>query len=431
MSAPPQPPATRPRGGKRFWAALCAATLLLGTLCWLSTGTMALYAATLAHPWEIDGRILNYDHWGYVNTYRFVSGDWEGVPKNNLVGHRVLLFAVAHPLIKWLGFYVGGVLTALALNLVAFVAFVLFVRREWGPTAAYVAMALLCGWPGITFWVGSPYAHAIVVPCVLGIAMLGHALLKAQSTLRVLLLSLGIGVLFTGYDLLNFFLPAILLVLLVRRRFLHAALAFVAMAIPPAVVQAFLRAHDIETNSVMYRTVLGAWLHPGDLKAWWDYLKLAPLVLVQNFFRASFLVLPALFVGLYAWGRWRLRFRLAEFEWAVLLAALAIFLFNNLAPSYDHLAAPNGRIRGYDFARLYLPIFVVLVLYVARLAAFLEDRSKRAILGAAVSLCLACNVAICLSPVLRSKVLLALYVGDAATAVYDNTGKYGRRPLGL
>ena len=80
------------------------------------------------------------------------------------------------------------------------------------------------------YWAGLPYSYAIIVPA----SLLCMALLWRVETLttwrQALLAGLGLGVLFTGYDLLPFFGAAALLLLLWRRLWLPCAVLAVAQA---------------------------------------------------------------------------------------------------------------------------------------------------------------------------------------------------------
>ena len=61
----------------------------------------------------------------------------------------------------------GRVITSAIIQVAAFVAFVLYIRRRVGVAGGYAAMALLATYPGTYYWAGLPYCHAMIVPASL------------------------------------------------------------------------------------------------------------------------------------------------------------------------------------------------------------------------------------------------------------------------
>ena len=424
------------RNRSRFFVlALVLSTALMALLAWLSTGTMAIYAVSLVTPWEMEGYIVNYDHHGYTWNWKFVTGDHAGLAVWNSVGNRLLLFVLSIPLGKLLGFFAGVIVTGIVINLVVYVVFVLFVRRTYGEVAGFVAMAMLSTYPGIFYWIGMPYAHSLIIPSILVAAMLAHKMLETRSVALLALEAFGVGLTFTAYDLAATVLPSVMLTLLLRRRFAAAAIAFLPMALP-AIALPFavhLAGYSVGAPET-YLAVVRAYLHPGPPGPWWELVKSVPVTFVLNYFDGNYWVMPSCFLVLFAWGRIRLKVRLSTFELAVALALLAVFLFNNLAPPY---AGGNMTMRGPLFARLYQPVFIVMVLYSARLLAFTwSQRLKcRTWMTICVAVCFALNLAIGLGPILRNQTALLAYQhfyrGTSDTSIYDNLGKYGRSPLGI
>ena len=82
------------------------------------------------------------------------------------------------------------------------------------------------------------------------------------------------------------------------------------------------------------------------------------MVLALNYLFSNMLFLPALFLIHLAITR----LRLTLVEGAVAIAVALVFLFNNLAPPYSD----PYQMRGDYVPRLYQPVFIVFIIYVAR-----------------------------------------------------------------
>src|SRR5262249_4120488 len=156
------------RFGRHFSRSLLAMTVVLLAACWLSSGTMAPYAATLdpnivriQQPCEY---LTNIDHAQFQATFWMLQGKPRGSWEGSVVLRRILYPILAFPLMTALGFETGGFVTNLILTLAVVLAFVLFVRHSIGEQAAIVAMWLLATYPGIAYWVGLPYSYVWIVP---------------------------------------------------------------------------------------------------------------------------------------------------------------------------------------------------------------------------------------------------------------------------
>src|SRR5439155_26718917 len=194
---------------------------------WFSSGTMAPYAVTLPRPLIIKpcNYLVNTDQPHFESTYLMLQGAPPQQWKYSVVLRRTLFPLLAYPLMKLWGFLVGGVIASLIIQVAVFASFVIWARRRIGPAAAWAAIPLLATYPGIYYWAGLPYCYAAIVPASLGATMLVYELQSADSYRRVGLLSLLLGILFLAYDLLPYFAPAAMLVLALRRKFVHAILA--------------------------------------------------------------------------------------------------------------------------------------------------------------------------------------------------------------
>jgi hypothetical protein len=257
------------------------------------------------------------------------------------------------------------------------------------------------------------------------------------------LAGLGLGVLFTSYDLLPFFGVAALLLLAWRRRWREAVVLAVAQLVPSLLVNEVLeRFYQVpfrNANTQAYWHILGAWLPPYDWNGWWALLKRLPLVTFDNFLYSNFAFVPLLFVvALVAAlrltkgqpGESRI---VGRAELCLLLVAALLFLFNNAAPPY-----PGWQLRGSWIARLYQPAVPALVSVVAAVLARRERLSawpRRAVL-AALGLTLALDAWVVFAPVLGQAELSGalyhrFYRHAPASAFADNLRKYGRRPIGF
>ena len=101
---------------------------------------------------------------------------------------------------------------------------------------ACAAAVLVAFYPGIYYWGGLPYNHAMIAPASLAGVLLVWAIEQTASLRRVSACALTLGVLFLGYDLLPLFAPPVMAILLLRRRWHHAVVAAVLLALPTLVV---------------------------------------------------------------------------------------------------------------------------------------------------------------------------------------------------
>lgn len=346
------------------WQFILSAALML-LLLWLASGTMAPYAATLNGPLVLPCRYLaNIDHVHFKATFLLLDGadrqDWAF----SVVLRRILFPLLAYPAMKIWGFEIGGVVASLLLHLVAFIVFIRFLQRYIGEVAAIRAMWLLATYPGLTYWGGLPYSYSAIVPCSLFAIVLLWKLNSTRNGWSVTLLSLGLGILFVGYDLLPFFGLAAGLIVLRNRHYRHLPLVATGSLIPQMMVWEWLRvvyAVDLRNSNTesIYNIPL-SYLHRPDFEKWARLLLDVPRVAIYNFLFSNFLFLPLLFLLLYVLSR-RRKLPLNPVEGTVLCAGLLVFLFNNLAPPYE-----GWQLRGDWISRLYQPLFTVLLLFSAR-----------------------------------------------------------------
>ena len=423
-----------PNPRKSFVVGQICACIFVAAGVWLSSGTMAPYASTLEHPLILKpcSYLLNTDNPHFEATFLML----DGAPKEkwafSVVLRRTLFPLLAYPAMKIFGFLVGGVLTSLILQVAAFAAFVIYVRRRIGDAAAWTAMLLLATYPGIYYWAGLPYSYAAIVPATLGATIAARELESTASAACVALLSLLLGVLFLAYDLMPFFAPAAVLILLGRRKFAWAAIAVPLMLLPSFINKQLLihlAGMDFANeNSRFYNVILDAYFHPPALSAWAGHVSGTPWTLVKSFFYSNFVFLPALFLIVAGVNAATRRVAMGPAVRWVLLTGLGLFLFINLAPPFR-----GWQFRGDGMSRLYQPIFAAMILFIAE---FVQHAGEvRKCLAGVVAATVVINASIVLGPAMRNPLAgwtyLRFYAHAASPQLNKNLELFGRRPLGF
>jgi hypothetical protein len=350
---------------------------------------------------------------------------------------RVLYPVLAYPLVQFLGYDLGGVVANFLLALAAVAGFLAYARRKYGPRPALTAGWLLATYPGFTYWGGSPYFYAIIVPACLVLLVIVLEVSEEERLGRVLVLALAGGILFNGYDLMIFFVPASALVLAVRRRPALLAVALVGFVTPYILVQVVLWRHYqvpwASENTGVYSNLLRTYLDWRTAKGWGAILRDAPRIFLVDFFASNFIFLPLLFVALLLGTRRPIGLVASS----ILLASLALFLVNELAPPYTW----RWQIRGTWVARLYEPVFCAFLLYVLQVEKWrwTDEVHRPRWVGAAIALCVAANAAVVFGPILpvrpltsfAGSVYWAFYRHSADGSLLANVEQHGRRPLGF
>ncbi len=255
-----------------------------------------------------------------------------------------------------------------------------------------------------------------------------------------MIVGLALGVLFTGYDLLPFFGVAGILILLRRRLWGPCAVLAVALVIPTVLTTLVLwqvfQVPFRNSNTEVYFAVLKSYVSPVDLPAWWALLRQFPQAVVANVLFSNFLFLPLLFLCALLAARWlprESRAVVGRAEASLLIVAVLLFLFNNLAPPY-----PGWPLRGAWVPRLYQPVLAAMV---SALAVFysrvpLLPRALRRSAWVALGLAVALQAWVVFAPVLGearlSGWLYYRFYQHAKRPVYaDNLQKLGARPVGF
>ena len=347
---------------------VCALIVLLVGV-WLSTGTMALYGATLdsAIVTTPCHYLVNIDHGHFKAVFLMLDGASRDQWQWSVYLRRVLHPLLAYPLMKLYGFELGGVLCNVGLQVATFALFAYFLKRRFGERVAILGIWLLALYPGIHYWVGLPYSQATIVPCsLIGMMILWH-LNEEHSFTTMALACLLMGMLFLAYDLFPFFGLAAILVLLVRKRLKLVPIAAGLLALPSLVWNWILVAkygiYFVNSSTAAYPNIIHSYLSRPDFSQWGALLKDFPAVTFENYFFSNFLFLPVLFLALIVCGFLlrKNKDHVVVPEGALLISGLLLYLFLNLAPPY-----PGWQMRGMWIPRLYQPVFVALLTFSAR-----------------------------------------------------------------
>jgi hypothetical protein len=417
----------------------CLPALLVLVLgMWCSSGSLAIYAVTLDGPQvsEHCSYLRNIDHGNFVGTYLLLEGFPRHTWEWSVVLRRMLYPLFAYPFMKMWGFDHGGFAANIVLYCVTLLLFVTHIRRRFGDQASVAAGWLLATYPGISYWAGLPYSYNAIVPMSLLAATCIYEISLTSSLKRILLLSLILGIAFTGYDLLPFFAPAAMLVLLAQRKWIAIPVTAVCMVVPSVLMAAWLSHwHGVNfsnSNTAAYNSIINAYLSPPPFSQWWPVIADVPKIALHNFVFSNFLFLPLLFCVLLAAkiSAWRTWPGLSLTEGAILATAVLLFLFNNLAPPY-----PGWQLRGLWIARIYQPLFVVFLFYIVRLYAGLDDSKRRRFVNIAVISTVVLNATVVFGPITNWRIAAPVYYNfyrhSPPQKMGENIARFGQRPLGI
>ena len=435
----PVPPAPAPQPIARWrWHVAGGATLfLLGLYC--NTGTLTPYAiTTFAHREEATGYLYNPDHFHFRAMFDFVDGadraKWDGA----ILLRRVLYPALAWPFMKLGGFEIGGTIASLLFNLAGYIWAVCLVRHRIGERGAVILLWLLALYPGAAYWGVLPYSYALIAPLSL-LLLLALGMLAEAKGSRFVILALLMGLGFMAYDFAAFFLPATMLMLAWRRRFLAVPAALALMALP-SVLWLLTLTHGlgqslVNSNTATYQAIIDSYRNAGGITRWWAQVPEQFEPALGVFFGANFLFLPALFLAVVALNAVTSRVSLAGDEVCLLLAATAVYVFNHLAPEYG-----GWQMRGTWISRIYQPIFPVFLLFIARWWQHLPPmrRLGGAMASVTLGLAMAGNALVVFGPILGNPMKISetafyrFYNHNTYHPIYmSNLRSFGRYPLGF
>lgn len=422
---------------------LAALVFLLGL--YLNTGTMAPYGNTfIANQQTATGNLYSIDHEEFRKTTLMLEGAPRTAWENGILHRRILIPLLGWPLMKLTSFETGGLMLSTLLCLASFVGAVAWTGRRIGSRGALATAWLLALYPGFAYWFGMPYAYLAIGPLSLALMIALNELERTRDLRLVLWLSAGLGIANLAYDFLPLFLPASLLVLVGQRRWLHAAASVPLQVLPLAVWMLVLRfGYQLpvsNSNTAIYGSIVQSYLQIRDVPAWLAGNRSTLDILFHVFFGSNFLFLPALFLAALAVAPWASttdrKFTLAEI--ALLVCALLLFLFTNLAPEFGGA----WQLRGSWVSRLYQPVFPVFVFFIARTWEHL-DRSllwPKAAFGVAFALASVGNALVVFGPVLNNPArisemaFLKFYSHSdfgASLHYQGNLNHYGRHPWGF
>ena len=427
--------------GYRDGSGLVAACLVLIVGIWVNTGTLAPLGATLDKPFvsEPCRYLLNIDHFHYKASFLMLDGAPREQWAFSVALRRILYFLVAYPFMKLLGFGGGGLVTNAVISVAALAVFWRALQRRLGGRVSIIVLWTLATYPGWFYWAGLPYSYAAIVPASLLCLVVLWRVETLTTWRQALAVGLGLGVLFTAYDLLPFFgVPAVVL-LLWRRRWIACAVLALAEVAPMIVVSValdrWLAVPFRNVNTEAYYRILASFLPPYDGAGWRSLLAILPAVFVDTYLFSNFLFVPLAFLlALLAARRLpRDRGLLGPAELTVLAASTALFFFNNAGPPY-----PGWQLRGFWIARLYQPVLPAMIAAVAALSASAVRLPRPWRLGwrGALVVILAAHAWVVFAPALGQAELSGLlyyrFYRHAPRAVYaDNLRRYGIRPVGF
>lgn len=423
-------------GNKNFAYVLIAALLLLLLQMYFNTGTLSGYAVTLQNPHVMEGYIVNYDYTHYECNYNFIMGNPLETWSNGWVLRRELFYILSFPFLKIFGLYVGGTIAAFIITLIGFYTFIRFVYNNIGINQAYIAMLLLGSYSGIMYWIGSPFAQVMIVPCCCWIYMLMWKMNETGKLSLHLFYLFLISILFTAYDLFIFFYPAILLIYLSKCQWKKIFLSLPIMLLPQMLVVIWLKQSGItelkSDNSGLYLTIIKSYFNVTDMHSWAEILIKVPKILLMNFLDSNFWILPILFIVIIIWGAFK-KLTFNNIETSILVSALIVFLFNNMAPWY----AADFQMRGEWIARIYQPIFIVLIMYIVRFSSliFKATQIQKYIFISLIVSCFIGNIILNLGVALKSNFTQwawhAFYQHSDPSTMQKNLKTFGVRPIGF
>lgn len=423
--------------GAARWRHLALASFLLVLAMWANSGTLAPLATTQAKAFVWTGLgdcsyLGSIDHQHFEATFWMLDGDAPWKWTFSLVLRRILQPLIAYPFIKAWGFVEGGFLANVAIHLAMLISWGVFLRRRVGERGGLWGLYGLALCPGVYYWSSLPYSYAFLMPASVWAFMALWELGRVEGLGRMLFCCAALGLLFLGYDIWPFFLPAAPMLIWWRtRRLSWAAFSLPPLILPTAAMIAVLSLLGAYSAPVeqgheplaVFRSFFGQI----DLPRWWGLVKQTPWVLWRTYFFGNYVFLPVLFLLLLTVGWRRGKVRPAPAEVCLMLAMLGVFLFNNLAPPYQ-----GWQFRGDMYVRFYQPLITVMLFFLARVMQNLPARSWLAWPGLAA---MVLSAWVTYGPALglpESGYLHWRFGRDGALGWFDkNLERHGRRPLGI
>jgi hypothetical protein len=437
------------------WPQALLLTFLTVLFIYTVSGTLTPYAAS--HHTPLVEKTCNYlqniDHPHFEATYKFIDGQPRAQWSFSVLLRRILYPLITYPAMRLFGFELGGLLVNMCLHVGAILFLVAWARRELGVRASWYIGLLALSFPGLGYFASVPYCYASIFPCSIICFILLSNLerslssqqsLTTQSTsmitpartsdrsisLHILICALFLGIVFVAYDLFFFFGGGLFLLLLYKRRWILAPCTFALCVLPSISTSLALEkwggVPSLNANTKAYRFILLSYLSIPDFSKWSVLLLDVPRIFVHNFFYAGFVFLPTLWiVALLMAPRRGLR-SMPIIERCILVSALAVWLFNNLAPPYE-----GWQLRGDWIARLYEPIFIVFLVSSVRALTYFSQRWVLPLISVVFLL----QATVFFGPLvgftsLSDHLYYNFYRHSYAGAFTENIQKYGARPMG-
>lgn len=412
------------------------ALLTLLTFFWLTTGTLAPYGASLSKPF-LAGECeypVNIDHTQFTASFMLVDGFPPQAYAHSVVLRRILYPILAYPFMDRWNFHTGGLIANAVILVMTFSLFVWFLLRNYGVLSAQIGAWLLATYPGIFYWSGLPYLYVMIVPCTIACFILMFQVLERPSRWWPLQIFV-MGLLFLGYDLIVYFGPALILGLLLKRRWLQLFVGLVLLILPTLGSNWYLETVKqiplLNSNSGVYVNILNAYMSMKFDSQWLSYFLWSPWIAFKVFFFSNFYFLPALFLLTVLLLRKR-RQILDLPERVLLVTGLMLFIGMNWAPHYE-----GWQMRGAWISRLYQPLFVVYLMVICRNAElfwhknFQIRRLRISILVLAMILNTSISIGGILSNPLAGQAFHDFYRHSPPEAYHQNIEILGKRPYGI
>ncbi len=425
---------------KTFILFLIVGSIILAAGIWCSSGTLCPYANTHWSPKILSpcNYLVNIDHGDFKETYYMIDGQDKSKWEMSIYLRRILYPLLAYPAMKSLGFEIGGFIVGAIINLLAFISFVFFLKKEMGEKAAIAGVVLLSLNPGVMYWVGLPYAQTLIVPCALWLTIIMFKLKATQNIYTSALWGLVMGVLFTGYDLMVYFTPACFFMFILEKKYKQIPFTIIAMLLPSFLVGLFFyKVYQIpwtNENTEVYPIILKSYFNVSNFKEWAVLIAKVPIFAINHFLFSGFIFLPIGFIAtLILLIKNRSFIPLSVIEKSILTAIVLLFLFNEAAPSYSWA---KWEMRGFWIARIYQPVFIVFVLYIARVYQTITILKIKKWMSIILIFIAIGNANIVFGQLVKSPISsYSYFLFYKQRGGYDmemkNLNKYGARPLGV
>lgn len=444
---------TLPASPKANWTVIASCTVVLALMIYLNTGTLS--PLNLFSPLIVDVGIspVNMDHDFHRAVYFLVDGHGsEVVEPYKMLFRRVLYSWLAYPFMKQFGFILGGTIASFILNITSFVICCAYATTRWGRRAGIWAAILLCCYPGCAYYGGLPYCYGLIVPSSLLCAIGLSELERTNSVRTTSLLSLMLGVLCLGYDLLGFLLPAVTILLCLRKEFRKLVVSVLCLCSPLAVWCVFIfnlcgSGALVNSNTSVFANAVYSWLHLYKPDVFLQVVTSIPAGIgsvAHVFLFSTFGFLPTLFLISALSSIFMKDTKLSVAESVFIACSLALCFAAAISPTcessgFARSALGEWQLKGNWAVRVYQPMFAMFILFLARKFSTLKHASPgwRLILYPALILCLCGNFLTGFGTFLNNPLGLSstLYYEFNPAGEQDrlqwNLATYGRLPIGF